>query len=156
LTCDPGQVEVGHQANCKAVVTGGKNTPTGTVAFSSSGTGSFGIVSCKGSGNGDNANALGGNDDGNGNSLTCSVKYTPTQAGPQTITGAYSGDTAYSGSVGTFLLNAANQGDQAVGLALQSAGLNGHASSGNYAFLYGKNLDVLQTSCLPGSVRTPV
>jgi hypothetical protein len=84
------------------------------------------------------------------------MKYTPTQAGPQTITGVYSGDTAYSGSAGTFLLNAANQGDQAVGLALQSAGLKGYTSSGNYAVLYGKNLDVLQTSCLPGSVRAPV
>jgi hypothetical protein len=138
------------------VVTGGKTTPTGTVAFSSSGPGSFGIVSCSGSGNGDNTNAVGGNDNNNGNSLTCSVKYTATQAGPQTITGTYSGDTTYSGSVGTFLLNAAKQGDQAVGLAAKSAGLNAHASSGNFAVLYGKDLNVLQTSGLAVNVRAHV
>jgi len=129
LTCDPGKVDVGHQTNCKAVVTGGKNAPTGTMAFLSSGHGSFGSVSCSGSGNGgDNANVVGGNDD-NGNSLKCSVKYTPTQAGSQTITGTYSGDTIYSGSIGTFLLNAANQGDQVVGLAVKSADQSANANS---------------------------
>jgi hypothetical protein len=132
LSCDPGHVEVGHQTNCKAVVTGGKNAPTGTVAFSSSGHGSFGTVSCNGSGNGgDNANAVGGNDD-NGNSLKCSVKYTPAQAGSQTIAGTYSGDTSYSGSIGTFLLNAANEGDQLVGLAVKSADHSANANSWYY------------------------
>ena len=124
LTCDPSQVQVGHQANCKAVVTGGASAPKGTVAFTSSGTGSFGSVSCGANGNGDDANALGGNDEGKGNSLTCSAKYTPSQTGPQTVTGTYSGDTTYSRSVGTYLLNAVNEGDQAVGLAAKLADLN--------------------------------
>jgi hypothetical protein len=146
LTCDPSQVEVGHQATCKAVVTGSKNAPTGTVAFSSTGTGSFGSVSCSGSHNGDNANAVGVNDNGNGNSLTCSVKYNPSTAGPQTITGAYSGDAVYSTSVGTFLLNAASQGDQAVGLSAQPAEQNAIAISGDYLSYYGQNLNALQTT----------
>jgi hypothetical protein len=146
LTCDPDHVQVGHEAECKAVVTGEKIAPTGTVAFSSSGTGSFGTVSCNGGGSGDNANGVGGNDRGSGYTLTCSVKYTASQAGTQTIMGSYSGDATYSGSTGTFLLNSTNQGDQVVGLAVQPADQGVNATPAKYLNLYFHELNPMQTT----------
>jgi YVTN family beta-propeller protein len=82
-----------HATPCTATVTdtspGTPITPSGTVAWKSSGKGTFSSNPCTLSGTGGTA--------------TCIVTYTasPGKPLPQTITGTYSGDADHSGSKGT-------------------------------------------------------
>ena len=94
VTCDPSSVKSDRRTECEAVVTSTAAGPTGTMSFSSDGAGQFGRVSC-GSHHGDDKND-------NSDSLVCTVDYTPSTAGTQTITAGYPGDTYHSPSSGTF------------------------------------------------------
>lgn len=90
--CVPNPMPVGQAGTCTATVsdTGGGTlvTPTGTIGWSTSGSGSFTSNTC---------NLAGG---------TCSVEYTADEGseGTHTITATYSGDTDHQGSIGTVLL----------------------------------------------------
>lgn len=84
VTCNPSTVAIGSPSDCTATVTGA--APTGTVDWSSSGSGTFSSGSC----------AL---SDG-----TCSVTYTPSAGGGATITASYGGDNSNLGSSGGFAL----------------------------------------------------
>jgi hypothetical protein len=81
---------------------------TGQVSFTSDGQGAFGAVRC-GHGNrgNDDASTGGGSQ---GPSLVCTVKYTPSATGTQTITATYPGDTYHSSSSGTFQISVTNTG----------------------------------------------
>jgi hypothetical protein len=89
LDCSPASVVVGAASTCTATVsdddTGGGTTPTGTVDFSSDGSGSFDSTECTLDGAG-----------------TCSVTYTPDlgSEGTHTLTAGYSGDGDHSSSSG--------------------------------------------------------
>jgi len=78
VTCSPGSVILNGSATCTAVVAG--VGPSGTVSWSNgTASGSFSATSCTlTSQNG---------------TATCSVTYSPTAGGSQTITAAYSGDS---------------------------------------------------------------
>src|SRR5207249_39709 len=82
---------------CTATVSdaspGTASTPTGSVAFSSSGSGTFTPTSCTLS------------------SETCSVTYTPSAVGTgtHTVTGSYGGDATHNTSSGTFALTVTNR-----------------------------------------------
>jgi len=107
LTCDT--TIVNSKTTCTANVQASKNSNgqlSGTVSFSSSGAGSFGTVKCGPSnGNHGNGNSIRTQDPGRGgDNLQCSVAYTPSASGSQTIAGSYSGDTYNSGSSGQFAL----------------------------------------------------
>src|SRR5207247_1109664 len=84
----------GQLHGCTATVTNGSgaNIPTGTVSWTSDGTGSFSAASCT-------LDATG----------KCTVNYTPTAVGTGThkITGSYGGDAKHATSTGSF--------DEAVG-----------------------------------------
>jgi len=92
LTCSPSSLQVGYSTVCTATVkdtaSGTSVTPTGTVSFVSSGPGTFSPSGC----------ALAGA----GASSACSVAYSPTGSGTDTITGNYGGDPAHSGSSSAF------------------------------------------------------
>ena len=79
----PASVPVGTPTPVKAIVSG--TSPTGTVTWSSSGSGTFSSNTCTLS------------------STECSVNYTPTSTvgSPQTITASYGGDSANLPSSGT-------------------------------------------------------
>jgi MBG domain (YGX type)/Bacterial Ig-like domain (group 3)/YDG domain len=88
-SCTPAPVNVGSATNCTATVTdndtGTTIGPTGSVSFTTSGSGTFGPPpSC----------TLG---TPTGASASCSVSYTPTAfgTGTHTITGSYGGDTTH-------------------------------------------------------------
>jgi Big-like domain-containing protein/beta-propeller repeat-containing protein len=89
VSCVPSTVSVGNATTCTATVkdtdTGISSTPTGTVGFSSSGTGTFGGSPCT---------LVAGQ---------CSVSYTPSAVGTgtHTITAGYSGDSSYAPSSGS-------------------------------------------------------
>jgi hypothetical protein len=96
VKCEPPTVVAGQKTKCTATVTdtatSGQTLPTGTVSFSTSGTGGFSPTSCTLS--------------GSGASASCSVTYTPksTPANPvrtDTITATYEGDAKHEGSKGT-------------------------------------------------------
>ena len=76
------------QISCTVTVTdngpGVPMTPTGTVAFTSSGPGAFSAKSCTLS---------------NGGTAKCSVTFTPSSKGPYEITAAYSGDADHIQSI---------------------------------------------------------
>jgi plastocyanin len=91
VSCIPGSVGLGLATSCTATVTdtspGIVNTPSGTVSFTTSGTGYFSpAASCTLSGTGATA--------------TCSASYTPTVLGTGThdIGASYSGDSSHSPS----------------------------------------------------------
>ena len=91
VSCSPNPAGVGRPTTCTTTVAdtdGGVSTPTGTVGFTSSGSGNFSSKSCTPS--------------GAGASARCSVTYTPSApgAGPQTITASYSGDKTHLASAG--------------------------------------------------------
>jgi hypothetical protein len=90
VECSPASVATGVGSSCTATVTdtnaGTVSTPTGTVGFSSNGAGSFSATSCTLA-----AGATTG-------TASCSVTYTPSATGTQTITGAYGGDTTHASS----------------------------------------------------------
>ena len=94
VSCGAGTASVnyGSSISCVATVTraGGTATPTGTVAWTTNGAGSFVTSPCTLS--------------GSGASVSCSVTYTPSSvgAGSHLITANYSGDL-------TFLLSSGNQ-----------------------------------------------
>lgn len=96
VTCSPGTVAIGQAASCTATVTdaasSGATTPTGTVSFTSdTSDGSFsGGGSCTLSPTNTSGQA------------SCSLSYTPGPggSGPQTITGAYGGDSTQTASRG--------------------------------------------------------
>ena len=92
VECNPASVATGVASSCTATVTdtnaGTVSTPTGTVSFSSNGAGSFSpAASC----------TLVAVSTG---IASCTVSYTPSETGTQTITGAYGGDTTHALSSG--------------------------------------------------------
>src|SRR5437773_1140548 len=94
VSCTPPSVavEIGR-ASCRAGAKGrGADVPTGTVSWTSDGTGTFSAASCT-------LDA----------SVKCTVNYTPTAVGTGThkITGSYGGDAKHATSTGSF--------DEAVG-----------------------------------------
>jgi hypothetical protein len=90
LECNPTSVATGVGSSCKATVSdtnaGTVSTPTGTVSFSSNGMGSFSASSCTLA-----ATSMTG-------VASCSVTYTPSAMGNQTITGDYGGDSNHASS----------------------------------------------------------
>src|SRR3989454_5791770 len=97
VNCSPGTVPVNVATTCTATVTdigpGMPVAPTGSVTFTSSGSGMFSSLSC----------ALAPI---SSSASQCSVAYTPNPGseGIHTITGTYPGDPNHSGSAGTFAL----------------------------------------------------
>ena len=89
VSCAPSSVVTNNGSTCTATVTdtasGTASTPVGTVKFTSSGTatGTFPSASC--------SLSLG----------SCSVTFTPTSVGADTVTGNYQGDNVHSISTGT-------------------------------------------------------
>src|SRR5207247_368809 len=94
VSCTPPSVAVDSSTACTATVTNGSgaNIPTGTVSWTSDGTGTFSAASCT-------LDATG----------KCTGNYTPTAAGTGThkLTGSYGGDAKHATSTGSF--------DEAVG-----------------------------------------
>ena len=91
VACTPAALTLPASSNCTATVsdTAALGAPTGTVAFSSTGLGSFGSpASCS-------LIATGGAQS------ACQLSFTPSLAGAQTITAAYSGDVMHAASTGT-------------------------------------------------------
>jgi len=95
LSCSPGSVAVGETSSCTATVSdiasSGKSTPTGTVSFTNSQSGSFSPgASCTLA-----ATATAGES-------SCQVAYTPAAAGSgsHTITANYGGDATHAISTG--------------------------------------------------------
>jgi hypothetical protein len=90
VACSPAGVTVPASTSCTATVgdtAAAPSAPTGTVAFRSTGGGSFGSpASC----------SLVA-----GPRSTCRITYTPSAAGAATITAAYSGDATNAASKGT-------------------------------------------------------
>ncbi|HXB65228.1 MAG TPA: Ig-like domain repeat protein, partial [Solirubrobacteraceae bacterium] len=88
LECNPTSVASGIASTCTATITdtnaGTASTPTGTVGFSSNGAGSFSTTNCTLA-----ASATPG-------TASCSVTYTPSATGTQTITGSYGGDATHA------------------------------------------------------------
>src|SRR5207247_7594376 len=89
VSCAPSSVVTNNGSTCTATVTdtasGTASTPTGTVKFGSSGTASGTFTpapSC--------SLVIG----------SCSVTFTPTGAGTDTVTGSYQGDNVHSTSSG--------------------------------------------------------
>jgi len=92
IECNPASVASGVSSSCKATVTdtnaGTVSTPTGTVGFSSNGAGAFSpAASC----------TLAAVSTG---IASCTVTYTPSAKGTQTITGGYAGDATHAISSG--------------------------------------------------------
>ena len=87
LTCDQPQVQVGQNLNCDDVVsTADQGTASGTVTWTTSGSGSFSHTSC---------------DNPNNGQLHCSAKYSSGSSGAQTLAASYGGDPYHSASTGT-------------------------------------------------------
>src|SRR5213076_2618183 len=89
VSCTPPSVAVDSATACTATVTNGSgaNIPTGTVSWTSDGTGSFSAASCT-------LDATG----------KCTVNYTPTAVGTGThkITGSYGGDAKHATRSGSY------------------------------------------------------
>src|SRR5918995_405774 len=92
VACAPATVTLPEATTCTALVSqtagGGASAPSGEVAFSSTGTGTFSLVArCAlvATGVGESA---------------CQLTFTPSAAGSQTISSAYSGDTSHAPSEG--------------------------------------------------------
>jgi|GEM_PF-2796137 parallel beta-helix repeat protein len=91
VTCSKPTVTMGLTTTCRATVRdSGVGAPTGTVTWSSSGSGTFSKTSCKLS--------------RHGTYSTCSVKYTPSAPGSVTLTGNYSGDFNNPATAGAYNL----------------------------------------------------
>jgi len=75
VTCTPSSFDVNTATTCTAAVSGGSETPEGTVNWSHTGAGSLSAASC---------NLANG---------SCSVTYTPTACDSPVVTGAYQGGT---------------------------------------------------------------
>ncbi|HWY28911.1 MAG TPA: hypothetical protein VNW25_06610 [Candidatus Sulfotelmatobacter sp.] len=104
VACNPSSIRVSMKTTCTTTVTDTSNSgpaaPTGTVFFSTSGTGSFNSTSC--------------NLSGTAITLSCSVSYTPgtVGTGSHTIFATYGGDNKHMSSSGN---TAVNVSDQTVG-----------------------------------------
>ncbi|TMD56852.1 MAG: hypothetical protein E6I87_15125, partial [Chloroflexi bacterium] len=87
VSCTPTSVPVDAPTSCTATVSdidvGTTSTPSGTVTFGSSSSGSFSSTTC----------TLGA-------SGTCSVTYTPAVVGEHVITASYGGDDTHAASSG--------------------------------------------------------
>ena len=96
LNCDPSSTPVDFQSTCTVTVTDTDTSapvpPTGSVALTSSGAGTFSANSCSLVGSGLTA--------------TCQVSYTssPGSEGQQSITANYVGDSVHLGSSASFML----------------------------------------------------
>ena len=92
LACSSAFVNIGDQMSCTATVTAANGVaPTGSVAFSSSDSGTFSHVSC---------NSI--NHDAPNGDLVCAAKYSPASSGENTITASYSGDGSHTTGSGSF------------------------------------------------------
>jgi len=93
-SCSQASVAVGTTITCSATVKGkSSSAPTGNVAWSSSGPGTFSSGSCTLSRRGFH--------------ITCSVKFTPTAAGSSlSLTASYLGDSKNAPSAGAYRLTA--------------------------------------------------
>lgn len=95
LTCLPNPVASGSATTCQATVSdisaGTKTAPTGSVGFSATGSGAFSAPNCS------LANPT-------ATSASCSLTYTPSASGAQTITAGYAGDATHLSSSKTFSL----------------------------------------------------
>lgn len=107
VTCSPNPIAVHAQTACTVTVTdttaGSPVTPTGSVAFGSSGSGAFSSATC----------AL----FGTGATATCLVGYTPAAGseGAQTITANYSGDSIHLPSpTASFVITAEKRSSSAI------------------------------------------
>ncbi len=91
VVCSPGLVVVGQSSACVTTVSSVSGVPGGVVRFGSGGAGSF---------------AAGGSCalSGSGASASCSVLYTPSGVGSDTITASYGGDASHAGSSGSTVL----------------------------------------------------
>ncbi len=86
VTCSPSPVAFGSPSKCTAKVSG--TSPTGSIGWSTSGTGGFSSQTCTLS------------------SASCSVQYTPSSSSsPVTITASYGGNSKNSASMGVFSLS---------------------------------------------------
>ncbi len=91
VSCHTASVTVGSASTCKATVSGSGSPPTGTIAWSTGGSGQFSGTTCV-------LFAY-------GHAGTCSVRFTPTAAGsPVILTASYGGDSRNSMSSGTYHL----------------------------------------------------
>jgi hypothetical protein len=84
ISCSPATVGVGSQTSCTATVSG--SSPTGTVSWTSTGSGTFSSTLCTLS------------------SGSCSVNYTPSSTSQTTIMASYSGDANNAGSSNSYSL----------------------------------------------------
>ena len=84
VSCSPSSLDVGSLTTCTAKVAG--SSPSGTIAWSSTGPGTFSSGTCTLS------------------SGSCSVGFTPSSPGAPTISASYSGDPNNSPSSGSFSL----------------------------------------------------
>src|SRR6266702_3971233 len=89
--CTPAVLKAGSSTTCTATVVPSCSAscpvPTGTAAFASNGAGIFSSTTCT---------LISGS-----SSSSCSVTFTPSAAGTDTITASYSGNPTYLGSSGT-------------------------------------------------------
>jgi hypothetical protein len=116
LSCSPTPVVVGSATNCKATVQtlgssssslSSASVPTGSIAWSSSGSGSFSHTSCK------------------LKKGVCSVKFTPNSAGsPVGLLASYSGDFRDSPSTGAYVLNVTEKASKTV-VSCSATGISG-------------------------------
>ena len=92
LVCNNAFVNVGDQLSCAATVSAANGiAPTGSVAFSSSDSGTFSRVSC-------NSN----NHDSPNGELICTANYSPASSGENTVSASYSGDGSHTTGSGSF------------------------------------------------------
>lgn len=98
VSCTPDPVALGAPASCTATVTdaggGTPVTPTGTATFSSDGSGAFMPIEGE-------CELVAGE----AGAASCSVNYTPSAVGSETITADYAGSSGHSGSSNTTTLN---------------------------------------------------
>jgi Bacterial Ig-like domain (group 3) len=100
LSCTPATVQIGSSTQCTATLSDPTATqpPIGNINFSSSPTtgtfGASGVCPWQPS------------KSGVGGSATCAVTFTPTTAGPYTLTAGYVGDNTHGPSSGSFRLTA--------------------------------------------------
>ena len=116
VQCSPSPVTIGTAATCTATVadkSSSPNPPTGSIGFTSNGTGTFGpSTGCTLT----TATA---------NASSCSVSYTPTSLGSQLISGSYGGDSGHlSTSGGTTLTVSPRQTSTSIACNPSSVAVN--------------------------------
>jgi len=98
VSCSPSTTQSSHPTTCTVVVTdtshGTPLVPTGTVSWTSSGTGTFSATTCTLTGT-------------STSTASCTVTYTPDPGKPrlETVTGSYGGDRDHSSSSGGTAVN---------------------------------------------------